>query len=439
MKRKLNGVSRRDLLKVTGAAAAGATVGLFGGKAPAFAQQRTVHVVAWSQFIPDCDALTKKQAEEFEKAEGVKMRLEFINANDIPAKATAAVESKVGPDIFQFQWNQPWLYEAQIEDHTKLAQELGSDKAYQFLKDASIVNGTPRGIPYYAVGNAHVYRKDWFAAAGAQDPNTPGKEWSYDAYLAAGKKLKAAGHPYGITLGHTFGDAPANCYPLLWAMGGREVDEKGKVAINSKETRMAVEMMKELWKGAADEGGLGWDDTSNNRAFYGETISSTQNGASIYVNSKLGKQGPKDLYKVMGHFLNPSGPAGRYHPILNMTHSIMKYSPNKTAAMNWLRFIHNKKNYADYIHTGVGYNLGFNSVWENDPMWKADPALEPFKLNAKHGRTFGWPGPYNRKASEAMEKYIIVDLFAKAVQGESTESVVKWAEGELKAVYERGA
>jgi multiple sugar transport system substrate-binding protein len=32
-------------------------------------------------------------------------------------------------------------------------------------------------------------------------------------------------------------------------------------------------------------------------------------------------------------------------------------------------------------------------------------------------------------------KYIIVDMYAKAVQGMPAEDAVKWAEGELKNVY----
>lgn len=435
-------LSRRELLKATGAAAAvatGASAGMFGGKAPAFAQAREIHVVAWSHFIPDNDRLTEKQAQEFESQTKVKVRLEFINANDIPAKATAAVESKSGPDIFQLQWNQAWLYEAGLEDVSKLAHELGKDKIYPFLKEAAVVNGVWRGIPYYAVGNAHAYRKDWFKAAGASDPQTVDLKYTYDMYLADGIKLKKAGHPYGITMGHTFGDTPANLYPLLWAFGGQEVDKKGKVAIDSKETRAAIEFLRQVWTGAADETALGWDDTSNNRAFYGETISATQNGASIYVNNLIGKQGPKDLYKVIGHFLNPMAAHGRYHIILNMTHSITKWSPNKAACVEWIKFVENKKNYADYIHTGKGYNLGATPNWENDPMWKENPALAPFRVNAKFGRNFGWPGPYNRKASEVMEKYIVTDMFAKAVQGESTDAVMKFAVSELKAVYERGA
>ena len=57
---------------------------------------------------------------------------------------------------------------------------------------------------------------------------------TWEHYREAGKKLKAKGRPIGQTLGHTFGDAPTFTYPFLWSWGGQEVDEKGKVAINSQ-------------------------------------------------------------------------------------------------------------------------------------------------------------------------------------------------------------
>ena len=42
----------------------------------------------------------------------------------------------------------------------------------------------------------------------------------------------------------------------------------------------------------------------------------------------------------------------------------------------------------------------------------------------------------DRKAAEVVSKYIIVDMYAKAVQGTKAEDAVKWAEGELKKIYE---
>jgi len=37
---------------------------------------------------------------------------------------------------------------------------------------------------------------------------------------------------------------------------------------------------------------------------------------------------------------------------------------------------------------------------------------------------------------EVYSKYVITDMFAKAVQGMKPEEAVEWAEGELKKVYE---
>ena len=60
---KQKGISRREFVKTTGATglalATGAGVGYFAGRAPALAQAREVHVLAWSHFIPDADELKR--------------------------------------------------------------------------------------------------------------------------------------------------------------------------------------------------------------------------------------------------------------------------------------------------------------------------------------------------------------------------------------------
>jgi multiple sugar transport system substrate-binding protein len=47
----------------------------------------------------------------------------------------------------------------------------------------------------------------------------------------------------------------------------------------------------------------------------------------------------------------------------------------------------------------------------------------------------GYAGPAGRKATEGLSKYVIVDMFAKAIQGMSPEDAVRWAAGELKKIY----
>jgi multiple sugar transport system substrate-binding protein len=434
--RKPRGLTRRDFIKTgaTGAAlAAGAGLGLFGGRAPLFAKGGKVHVLAWAHFIKEADELMRGEfATELKKSMGVDLEYETINANDIPARATAAVESGTGPDIFQFQWNQPHLYANGMENHNKLAHELHAERDYPYMRESAQVQGVYRGVPFASVGNATAYRKDVFEKAGVKAPDT------WEEYMKVGKAIKDAGFPVGFTLGHTFGDAPANAYPLLWSYGGAEVDKKGKVHINSKGTLQACEFMKEFFPAACDPGVLAWDDSSNNRAFFAETIGATQNGASIYFVSKNHPdQVPPGLADKIGHFLNPKGPAGRYHVILSFTHSIAKYSKNKGAAMDYVRFVMHPDHMKKYLEIQQGYTLGPTPAHQKLAFWdKLPETLKPYRENPKYGRNFGYAGPYSRAASEVQAKYIIIDLFARVCKGTSAKDSIAQAEKELKLVYE---
>jgi hypothetical protein len=75
------------------------------------------------------------------------------------------------------------------------------------------------------------------------------------------------------------------------------------------------------------------------------------------------------------------------------------------------------------------------------PWDKFPPVTKVFKELVFQGfgprvRTIGYAGPPDQKAGLAWSKYIIVDMFARAVQGDSPASAVAWAETELKSVYE---
>jgi multiple sugar transport system substrate-binding protein len=404
-------------------------------KAPSQKQGRSVHLLQWSNFVKPADEELIRQGKEFETQTGVKITLEMINANDLPARATAAVESKQGPDILQLQWNQAHLYAGGLADVDKVSEELGQLHGgwYESSVAAAKVGDHWKAIPYNIVGNAIAYRKDKLDELGfKQFPDT------WEEYLKVGTDLKKAGFPVGQTLGHTFGDAPAFCYPLLWSFGGAELAPDGKtVAINTPGAIAAVKFMKEFWKAACDEGGLAWDDSSNNRAFLSGQIGATLNGASIYFLASSTPDQYPGLADKMGHALLPKGPAGRFHVPLNFQHGIMDYSPNKDAAIDFVKFLMTKENFDKWFVINKGFSLGAGNHWAAHEMWTQNERVLVFREMAKYGRLFGWPGQYNRLASEVKEKYIIIDLFAKAVQGESAESVVAWAEKELKNVYLR--
>ncbi|HZQ01275.1 MAG TPA: extracellular solute-binding protein [Reyranella sp.] len=434
---------RRSVIKLAGSAAAVASTGMAGilasGRTPAYAQQKTVHWLRWVDFVPASDALLKKELiPQAEKELGMKITLETVNGNDLQPRTTAAIQSGTGPDIIMAFNNYTYIYQNSVVDVSDVALEIDKNEGgiYKYCKSFCSDGKMYMSVPWVVPGGMVAYRKSWFAEEGANKfPDT------WDEYRALGKKLKAKGRPIGQTLGHTFGDAPGFTYPLMWSFGGKEVEADGKtVAINSKETLESVKFMTAFWKEAHDEGGLAWDDTNNNRAFLSGTISSTLNGASIYIET-LRKP---DQYKTekgtpmkddILHSPLPKGPAGQFGFHLMQSDMLMKYSKNQDAAKQFLRWIHAEKNYEKWFVSQKGYGTPCTAKWESHPIWNADPVLAPFKVAARLGQAPGYAGLPNGKAAEALSKYIVTDMYAKAVQGMAPEDSVKWAESELKKIY----
>ncbi len=393
-------------------------------------------MLKWSSFVVAANEKIDMLAKEFGKQMGVEVVVEKISLNDLQARFAASIQSGTGPDVIQ-EWNN-WahLYEEGLEDVGDLAEDIQKilPKFNKQLTAYVVVNDVWRAIPFAYVAQTFVYRTDWFAEAGAEKFPT-----TFDELRTVGKKLKANGHPIGQSLGHSIGDPINFCYPMLWNHGGMEIgDDQKSVVINSKETAAALDFLREFWNAACDPGGLAWDDSSNNRAFFAETIGATLNGASIYfVARRNPEKAPPGLADNINHFLNPKGPAGRFHSILTFTNCITKYSKNKDACKDWIRYQMDDKRYEAYMVENAGYINGPTPKWDNIPMWEADPAVTLYKEMGRYGRNMGFAGPYDRKASEVQAKYIIIDIFAKAAKGESTKSVIAWAEKELKNVYKR--
>src|SRR5213083_550494 len=399
--------ARRTFLKTSGA------LGLLaagGGVAPAFAQPTKLHLLQWVDFIPEGDAELRRMIAEYNRQMKMDVTLETINANA-------------------------------LADVSELCEWKARDQGGYYPHNEAAARAGARwlGLPWGTGGILIAYRRSWFAEVGASEaPRT------LEEYRKLGIALKKKGKPFGQTLGHTFGDAPAWTYPLTWTFGGAETEPSGKrVVLNSKGTIEAVKWMVGLWKDACDEGALAWDDTNNNRAFHAGEISATLNGASIYIFAKRNPEKIRDdagqpMWQDISHFSIPDGPLGRTAPYkVAFSHAIMKYSRQQKAAREFLKWLHAREQFGRWFEIEEGYSVGATTAWENHPMWaKIDDALKPFRTAPRGARMIGYAGPPTARASEALTKYIITDMYAKAVQGLSAEDAVRWAEGELKKIYE---
>src|SRR5213592_4428770 len=428
-------MQRRTFIKLTGVAGI-----LAAHRAPAFAQGSKVHVVRWVDFIPEADVELKRQAPEASKALGAEVQFEFINANDLQPRITAGIQSGSGADIFQMLYNWPQLYANGLVDVSDVAEAVSRAQGgfYDAFDAAAKVGGRWLAVPHSTGGNAVAWRRSWHAEIGLTEfPKT------MDAWREAGRKLKAKGKPVGQALGHSFGDPPTFAYAFLWSYGGAETDPSGKrVVLNSKGTVESVKFLTAFWKDACDEGGLAWDDTNNNRAFHAGEISATLNGASIYIVAKRQQEKIKDekgepMWQDIDHQNLPAGPAGAFTMYVPMSHAVMKYSKNPKLAKDFLRWLQKKENYEKWFQTQGGYSVGATKAWEKNPMWSTvDKPLQICRTAARSTRIFGHAGPATAKATEGFSKYILTDMYAKAVQGMSAEDAVKWAEAELKKIYE---
>jgi multiple sugar transport system substrate-binding protein len=419
--------------------AAAATQPAAQATAPANLQGATVSILQWNHFIPTADPFFRQQVEDWGKQTGVNATVETINANDLVPRFTAAIQGQSGPTIFQMQYLAPHSFAEGLYDLTDLAKEIEPKygKYYDQVNTSAMVDGKYRAIPYAIFGNAVVYRKDYFQQAGvSKAPET------WDEYDDAVKKLAAIGKPVGQTFAQTFGDAPTFFYPLMWAYGGKEVEDDGKtIAINSPQTVEAVKFGKKLWDDGLDHRAASWDDSGNNTAFLADEISATLNGASIYfVGAGLdGKNPPKPWADQMDHFLLPKGPVAQVEWFLDHTHGIPTYVKGKDldASKELLRYIYDPKQYQPWFQLQKGYTIGMGDKLEQDPMWDQLPkALAPFRTAGKIGRALGYSGQPTSKTNEVFAKYIVVNMFARAaVQGMSPEDSVKQAEDEMKQIY----
>jgi multiple sugar transport system substrate-binding protein len=442
----MTNVTRRRVLQLSGSGALAASTGglaaiLATGRAPAFAQGTTLHWVRGSDYVPVSDQMIRgKLNEQCQKDLGIKINHEGVDALTIQARITSSVSSGSGPDIVCVFNNWAQLYGESVADVSDIAEEIGKAQGgfYENARAVAYDGSKWLAVPNTIIGAQIVNRASWWKELGYDAEKYPA---TWEEWRTAGKKLKANGHPLGQTLGHAYGDANAFWYPYLWSWGGKEVEADGKtVVLGSKETIESVKFAVALWKEACDEGAFAWDDSGNNRAFLAGTISGTNNGASIYLEAKkkpdtyltdAGKPLKDDIF----HAPLPKGPAGQFSWHVPQADMVMGYGKNQKAAKDFLRWFHSEPIFEQWFVTQQGFSVGPTKVWANHKVWKDDPVMASFRTAAETGHFAGYAGPANRKAAEVISKYLISDMYAKAVQGMPVEQAVKATHDELVKIY----
>ncbi len=434
---KQPGITRRQFVRTVGLATGPGLLGILAArKAPAYAPGTSLHFLLWKNFSPPADVEIVRQGTEWGKQNNVNVKIEQINGNDIPVRATAAMENKQGPDIIQFFHNWQNQYADGLVDVTDICTALESKYGgyIEYAKEHATLNGRFTAVPHTIVPNIYVARTSCLKAAG-----TKGWPKTWEELRREGKKWKAAGRPIGQTVAHTFGDAVDFAYPYLWSFGAAERDEKGRVVIGGKQTLEALKFFKALWDEAMDPAGVGWDDSSNNRAFLSGAIAATNNAPSIYLTAlnqvMLDDKGERLIDDIV-HVPNPAGPAGVFHYHYSQQLAIPKYSRNVNAAKDFIRWLMDQEQLSKYLRRGQAYQVGALKAYMKDQMWDMFPALRPYRDHLLEMRHVGWRGPADAWAAQVVLGYVLIDMLANVATGRmSPEESMKWCEGQLRAIY----
>jgi multiple sugar transport system substrate-binding protein len=384
-------------------------------------------------FVQAEDDVFVAAMDAFTKATNVKVTIIRESNDDVQPKASVAVNSGIGPDLFWGFYSLAHLFPNKCLDVTDVADYLA--KKYGGWAPSAIIYGKGTGnewidIPICYAGALVNYRISSLKKAGfSRFPTTT------DEFLDYAKVMKANNTRGGFALGHATNDASGWVHWCLWTHGGNIVDKNDKVIINSPETEKALDFAKQLYDTMVP-GVLAWNDASNNKAFLANEIHWTNNSISIYVAATKDPN-LKAIAEDMDHANWPIGPVG--HPTefhIAQTLLTMAYTKYPQACKALMAFMMEADQYNKWLLASEGYISHTLNAYAANPLWTADPKRAAFRDAAERSLTIGGLGSVGDKAASAFADFVLVDMFAGFCIGrEDAKGAMNIAERHLQQIY----
>ncbi len=380
----------------------------------------TLRVLRPAKFVDGDEATFTANSKAYSEKSGVPVRVDYLAWDNMAAQTAVVANTGAGPDIVIGFGPDPHIYSARLIELTDVAEYLG--KKYGGWFPLAGIYGKKWntqqwfGLPMGGSSGPIVYRIGWVKQAGFDEiPN------DLDQFLQLCRKLKDIGHPCGFSLGHAPGDATGYANFLLWAHGAKLVDADGHVALDSKETRAAIDYAKALQE-TMIAGTLAWNDASNNKAFAAGDIGLTANGVSIYYASKTSKDAAQQAVAADTDHANlPLGSAkGPPQTALTLNAMVFKHTKYPNAARDYLRFMMEAPQYDPWLTASLGYWSEPLRAYAGSAVWESDPKLKVFRTAMDTPFYQGFAGPVNEAAGTVTNDYVLVDMFARVVSGESS-------------------
>lgn len=310
----------------------------------------------------------KQVAAEFQAKTGYAVKFEVVGWGDAMPKMTTALATGEGVDVFQVgtTWNAQFAASGGLE--LLNINEFGGAKAFMKANlDSATYKGKTFGIPWFAETRCLYCNKDMFAGAGVQPPTTTAE------LITVGEKITAKyGKGKAISLAGTNAwDLIHNWAIILWGNGGAMLTKDNKKAAFSGDAGVtAMKWYVSLFtKGLADKACAEYNQPQADSAFINGNVAMCYMGPWNIAN--IENENPKLNYGIVEP---PKGPNAKASFSGGSNLVIMKSSPNKEAAKEWVKFLLEKQNLVAYTqkltHMLPAKLEAFDDPYYNSGIWK---------------------------------------------------------------------
>ncbi|HLE77781.1 MAG TPA: ABC transporter substrate-binding protein [bacterium] len=455
-------VSRREFLKLTAGAAAGAglAAGSFGSLLTSFvkAQPRALRIMTWAHFVPWAyHPWFDNFAREWGRSKGIEVTIDRVSFADIVPRATAEVAAQQGHDMYFFI-SPPSQFEQQVLD----LADVNGDAARRYGPILPVVRDStynPHTRKWFGFSDNWVpdpgdYLKSaWSAVGYTQGPKT------WEDLLTAGRRIKERFPNIQIPIGVGYSqdiDSNMATRAILWSFGASVQDKDSNVVLNSEETVKAVEWGVRLFREVMTPAVMSWNAASNNQALEAGATSYILNSISAYRSAQFRRlpiaadinfvpalRGPVRALAathVMGVWV-----IWRFGRAPDLAKEFLLHLTDNARASTLGSELYNFPAYmgaAAEKSTPVAQKPAEGLRWIQSQVRRDRfGSLPPDKLKVladslNWSANIGWPGVANPAEGEIFDTSVTADMFGKAATGQSTpKQAVEEASRRAKDIY----
>ena len=442
------GPSRRRFVATAAAAGAAAVA------APYVKSARSAGALSiglWDHWVPGANDVMRDVCTEWGAANGVDVTVDFITSigNKLMLTAQAESRARTGHDVYCVPGWMPSIFRDTLEPVDDVVREIESRHGamapsvpYLARIDGRwLASPAPNGSPTFAQVSRLDHFRDhagidlaaMFPAFRERDPALV-DGWTYDAFLAAAEKLHAAGHPFGAAISPTI-DGTQWVAQVFRAFGAELIDADGEIAVDSDETRAALDYLSRLSR-FMPQGVHAWDDAANNRWMISGQGSAIFNPPSAWA---VAIRDNPEVGRLLWHHDVPRGPAGRFRAGGAFFWGVWRFSRNIPAAKDLFLHVARRDVVERTLRASQGYDVPLIEAYRDSDVWDSatppDGVLYNYPIRGDEVQNIaGYPAP-PEYGSQLSVQGVYPNLLAHVTQaGDTIDEAIAWATGEIEAL-----